>query len=55
MTPAQALEVLSQATQPHAKLTRAEYVLVEQALVVLDKFLQDSSQPKAPAINPDPK
>lgn len=39
MNPKEALKVLDQATQPNNKLTRADYVTVHQALLVLDNLV----------------
>lgn len=46
MTPEQALAVLDQALQPSAKLTRQDYLLVEQALQVLAKLVQETKEKK---------
>lgn len=40
MTPDQALSILDQATQPHAKLNRQDYVMVQQALLVLAEAIK---------------
>lgn len=39
MNPEQALNVLAQATEPNVKLTRADYVLINQALSVLSELI----------------
>jgi hypothetical protein len=40
MTPEQALNILNQATEPGVKLTRNDYVLINQALKVLAEAIQ---------------
>lgn len=42
MKPEQALQVLSEATQPVSagRLTRADYVVIEQALSALKQFIE---------------
>lgn len=40
MTPEQALAILSQATEPNVRLTRNDYVLINQALSVLQEFIK---------------
>jgi hypothetical protein len=40
MTPEQALNVLAQATEPNVRLTRADYVLINRALGVLEELIK---------------
>lgn len=49
MTPEQALNVLSQATEPNVKLTRGDYVLINQALVILSEFIKNHKLIAVPA------
>lgn len=44
MTPTQALAVLDQATQPNARLTRDQYVIVEQALKTLAPLVKAAQE-----------
>lgn len=48
MTPEQALQVLSDATQPHAQIDRKGYILIEQALSVLAKAIKPEPAPEPP-------
>ena len=47
MKPEQALQVLNEATQPAAagRLSRADYVAVEQALVAIKQFIEAHAAP----------
>lgn len=47
MSPEQAIEVLSNATQPQAagRIDRNGYVAIEQALAVLSEFVKSKSEP----------
>lgn len=47
MTPQEAIQVLSVATEPGAKLSRFDYVRVQQALEVLNKIVNPSPQPES--------
>lgn len=49
MTPGQAISVLDQATQPGAKLSRADYVAVDMALVVLQRAISGQSAESPPS------
>jgi hypothetical protein len=44
MTPEQALNILAQATEPNVRLTRADYVLINQALGVLEELIKNQLQ-----------
>jgi hypothetical protein len=48
MTIDQALDIIDQATQPSARLTRQDYVLVEQAL----RLIRDALNPQEPTEPP---
>jgi len=44
MTPAQALQILSQATEPGVKLTRQDYIIIQQALNTLELALNQQAE-----------
>lgn len=46
MNPEQALNILSQATEPNVKLTRNDFVLINQALAVLAELIKNSRIPE---------
>ena len=46
MNAEQALQILSQATEPGVRLTRNDYVLIQQALNVLAETIKPKEQPK---------
>lgn len=48
MTTEQALSILDQATQPGKALTRADYAVVQQALEVLAKLVNEQKSPEEP-------
>lgn len=51
MNPEQALGILSQATEPNVKLTRNDYVLINQALSVLQEFIKTHTSKEEVASN----
>lgn len=57
ITPEQALNILSAATEPNniGKLTRADFVNVNAALIVLDAALKELAALKEPKPADDPK
>lgn len=55
MNPTQALQIINQATQPGARLTRHDYVLVEQAIGVLAQAIQVPLEPVEPDADNDDK
>lgn len=50
MTPEQALQVLSLATEPGIKITRIDYCRIQQALEILDALVKDKTN-KTEAVN----
>jgi hypothetical protein len=46
MNAEQALQILSQATEPGVRLTRQDYVLIQQALTVLAEALKPKPEEK---------
>lgn len=44
MKPEQALNILSQATEPNVKLSRNDYVLINQALNVLRELIEKEAE-----------
>ncbi len=50
MTPSEAIDILAQATEPGVRLSRANYVHVDAALLVLKMLVE--AQPPAPAVPP---
>lgn len=46
MNPEEALNILDKATQPGVELSRADYVTVQQALVILDGFVTENTKDK---------
>lgn len=50
MSPEQALNIVAQATEPSKvqSLSRRDYVLIDQALVVLSEFIKKNSQEEKP-------
>jgi hypothetical protein len=50
MNPNQALQILAQATEPGAKLTRIDFVNVQLALEVLDKLVNPNRETKKPEV-----
>ena len=53
MTSEQALSILAQATEPGARLSRKDYVAVEQALATLNNLVQENT-PQAPPTPEEP-
>jgi hypothetical protein len=51
LTPSQALVILSQATEPGAKVSRRDYVLIEHSLEVIGKILAEGSEGGQPESN----
>jgi hypothetical protein len=49
MDPKEALKVLDQATQPGVRLTRLDYVVVQQALEALNKLVEPVADEAAKA------
>ncbi len=46
MTPEQSIEILNQATDPRksGQLTRGDYAMIEQALLILSKFVKEKQE-----------
>jgi hypothetical protein len=51
LTPSQALALLSQATEPGAKISRRDCVLIENALEVIAEALAEGSEGGQPESN----